>query len=143
MKKMITLSASAMIIMVMTITSCEVSSDPGYDGPSQCTCGNGGGGTGGNGGVWTGGGSGSIPPPIEGYVYGLPAGGMIGVDTDMNGSEDITVYAHQNLYGDLNSECFNVCPVGYIKRAIVSVKWTQDTYGNWKQFASFTGCASY
>lgn len=133
------------ILAVASITlfaSCEASNDPGYDGPPPCNPY--GGGSGGNGGGYSGtGGGGTLPPPVEGYVYGLPSGGVIGVDTDMDGSEDITVFAHQNLYGDLNNQCFNLCPAGYTQRAIVSVKWTQDVYGNWKQFASFTGCASY
>ncbi len=137
------------VLAIATVTlfaSCEASNDPGYEGPSCNNCGNGGGGgsvvvTVGGGG--NGGGGFNSSETFDAFVYNLPAGGRIGVDRDGDGANDLTVDAHQNLYGDLNSECFNMCPASYIKRAVVSVCWIQNTYGEWRQVATYSTCANY
>lgn len=134
------------IASVTLFTSCDGSNDPGYEGPSGCSTGGGNNGGGGNGGGGVGSGNGggiNYSEVIDAYVYGLPNGGRIAVDINMDGSNDASFIAHQNLSGNLNSQCFNLCPSGYTKRAFVAIYWTVNAYGEWIQIASYNGCANF
>lgn len=135
--------AIMMIAAIALFSSCEATSDPGYDGP--CTnCGSNGGGqynvsiNGGQNGGGNGSGNGGInngsAETLHGYVYDLDVTTTVTV-FPVDGSESFSVPVSTNLRNQM-AQYLNLNPLECEKRFYVNIVWIQNmqTY-QWLQRA--------